>query len=165
MTKLKSTCIPFILISLAWLNCAYGSINYQLDQDTDNSDYKLLVDSLSYLEFGKDCGFAGDFQPEGRKAISNLISDQNYSLIRSVLDGYNNEGRVYAIEALLELNIKGEIILTETEKQKIKSIIEDDFEFDRCLGCESETTYTLRLFAEEKFKRLLELNEIKINYR
>ena len=107
----------------------------------------------------------GDFQPNGRKAISKLISDHKYSLIRSVLDGFNNEGRVYAIEALLELNIKGEIILTETEKQKIKSIIEEDFEFDRCLGSESETTYTLWLFAEEKFNRLLELNEIKINYR
>lgn len=165
MTKLKTAHKLFVLINLACFNCAFGSINYQLDQDTVNPDYKLLVDSLSYLEFGQDCGFVGDFQPNGRKAISKLISDHKYSLIRSVLDGFNNEGRVYAIEALLELNIKGEIILTETEKQKIKSIIEEDFEFDRCLGSESETTYTLWLFAEEKFNRLLELNEIKINYR
>ena len=63
------------------------------------------------------------------------------------------------------MNFKGDLELTEMEKQKIKSIIEEDKEINRCLGCESETTYTLWLFAEEKFKTLLDLNEIKIDYR
>jgi len=165
VTKLKTAYKFSILISLVSLNSAFCNSNCLVNQDTLNTDYELLVDSLSSLEFGQNCGFLGDSQPKGRKAISNLISDQHYLLIRSVLDGYNNEGRVYAIEALLELNIKGDLILTETEKQKIKNIIEEDFEFDRCLGSESETTYTLWLFAEDKYKRLLELNKIKINYR
>jgi hypothetical protein len=153
-----------IFINLTWATCAFGSINYQFNQDTVDLDYKLLVDSLSYLEFGQDCGLTGNFQPIGREEISRLISKQKYSLIKSVLDGYNNVGKVYAIEALLELNMKGELTLTETDKLKIKTTIEEDFEIEHCLGCESETTCTLLLFEEGHFKRLLESNNIKINY-
>lgn len=133
--------------------------------DSLNSDYMLLTDSLSNLEFGKNCGFDGEIQPNGRQAITNLIIQNQHHLIYSILDGHNDEGRIYAIEALLELNIQNQIQLTELQKQKIKNIIETDFEIDRCLGCESETTYSLWLFKEDHFKRLLELNEIKINYR
>ena len=165
MTELRKAFKLSILMIIVSLNSVFGNINHQLSNDTLNSDYRLLTDSLSNLEFGENCGFVGDIQPKGREAITNLILDHQYSLIRSVLDGNNDEGRVYAIEALLELNIKGDIELTEIEKQKTKNIIEEDFELDRCLGCESETTYSLLLFMEDKFKRLLELNEIKLNYR
>lgn len=133
--------------------------------DTLNSDYNLLIDSRSNLEFGKHCGLEGDIQPKGRQAIANLVFDKQYSLILSILDGNNDEGKVYAIEALLELNINGDIKLTEIEKQKIKKTIEADFEIHRCLGCESVTTYSLWLFKEDNFKKLLKLNNIEINYR
>ena len=170
MTNLKVTYELLNLISLFCLNSIFGNVNNQLTNryllaDSLNPDYILLSNSLSNLEFGKNCGFEGELQPNGRQAITNLVNEKKYSLIRKLLDGHNDEGRVYSIEALLELNIKQYITLTETEKQKIKRIIETDFEIDRCLGCESETTYSLWLFKEENFKRLLDLNEIKINYR
>lgn len=164
MTNLK-TAYYTILFSLALCSCANGGPHFLIQQDTLNPDFKILTDSLSSLEFGENCGFDGSYQPLGRKAISNLISGKHYSLIKSILDCNNHEGRIYAIEALLKLNLKGDLELTEMEKQKIKSIIEEDKEINRCMGCESETTYTLWLFAEEKFKTLLDLNEIKIDYR
>tara|TARA_R110002167_G_scaffold194040_2_gene396681 strand:- start:92 stop:451 length:360 start_codon:yes stop_codon:yes gene_type:complete len=112
--------------------------------------------------YGEYCGLDGQDQPAGRLAIEDLIAKKQFSLIKELLDSQNNEGRVYAIEALLDLNRNGIINLSSFDKKKIIRIIEKDFEIFRCLGCEYETIDSSDLFQEQKFQDLLNSNEIKI---
>ena len=97
MTNLKTALSITIIISLALSSYANGSSHFLIQRDTLNPDFKILTDSLSSLEFGENCGFDGSYQPLGRKAISKLISGKHYSLIKSILDCNNQEGRIYAI--------------------------------------------------------------------
>jgi hypothetical protein len=130
--------------------------------DSTNSAYRLLADSTLTLLYGQNCGLEGQDQPDGRLAIQTLIDEKQFPLIRELLNGHSNEGRVYAIEALLELNREGTINLTSFEKKQIKNIIKTDFKVFRCLGCEYETIKSSELFQEQILQDLLYSNGIKI---
>lgn len=103
--------------------------------------------------------------PKGRQAIDNLIENKDYKTIKLVLDGLNNEGKIYAVEALLTLNTEKKIELTELEKNKIKLIIENNLLIGRCQGCSVSSIGTIDLFNEENYKTLLKKNEIEIKNR
>ena len=58
--------------------------------------------------------------PKGKQAIDRLAKLKDFKSIKSVLEGQNNVEKIYVIEALLVLASKGEFILSEIEKEKIK---------------------------------------------
>ena len=163
MNRLNFLLIAIIILIFNEKCEACGMRLAKFDNDT-LTDYQILTDSTIKYDFGYACYYAG-MPPEGRQAIDNLIKNKDYKIIMSILDGQNNEGKIYAIEALLILNSKEEIKLTELEKGKIKSIIEEDLEIYRCQGCLVSTIKTIDLFNEKDFKELLKKNQIEIAKR
>lgn len=125
------------------------------------SDKQILTDPSIEYDFGVACYYAG-IPPKGREAIDRLVASQAVQTIKSVLNGDNNEGKVYAIEALLLLGAEGETELSEGNKEHIIQIIKQDFLIDRCQGCMVSSIRTLTLFKEKRFQQLLEENGIKI---
>lgn len=109
------------------------------------SDYKILTDSSIKYDFGFACYESG-VPPKGRVAIGNMTVKKEYEKIKLILDGQNKEGKIYAIEALLILNSEKAITLSTEEKNKIKLIIEQDFEINRCEGCFVSTIKTIAQF-------------------
>lgn len=130
-------------------------------QDSIKWAYKTLTDSNIQYDFGTRCYYTG-VPPEGRIAIKELQETQNTDLIKKVLHGHNHEGKIYAIEALLEMNRADELKLSVQDKEQIKSIINKDFEVNRCQGGIVSTLKSDELFKEEKFKKLLEINRIQL---
>jgi len=155
----------FTVISLTFSNMILAQINKLESVKTDTlSAYQILTDPTIQYDFGYACYFAG-MPPKGRQAIDNLIENKDYKTIKLVLDGLNNEGKIYAIEALLTLNIEKKIELIELEKNKIKLIIENNSLIDRCQGCRVSFIRTIDLFNEESYKKLLKKNKIEITNR
>ena len=96
-------------------------------------DYDLLTQPLWELTYGEACGWAG-LAPRGREAIERLITDEQYSLIENILRGYNPEGRIYAIEAILRIGKSvPQIILRNREI--IGKLLSLDIEIAACYGC------------------------------
>jgi len=118
------------------------------------TDHQILTDSTIKYDFGYGCYFSGS-QPKGIQSINDLIRRNDIQTIRPVLDGHNNEGKVYAIEALLLLGSKKEIRLDRYDKSKIRLIIKQNFSVNRCQGCFVSTIKSTKLFNESYFKKLL----------
>lgn len=121
-----------------------------------------MKDSSYHYDFGTACYFAG-IAPEGRKAIDKLVENNDFDLIGKVLKGANNEGKIYEIEALLKLSIKGETKLTTIVKEKIKQLINLDYQFSQCSGCFVSRTSIKELFRLEEYIELLNKNKIELN--
>ena len=130
-------------------------------QEDTICSFQILTDSTTKYDFGYACYFSGR-SPKGRIAIDNLTKTKDYATIKRVLNGENNEGIIYAIEALLILNTQNKIELTLNDKNEIKKIIERDLLITRCQGCFVSSIRTLTLFNEKSFKDLLKKNEIKV---
>ncbi len=79
--------------------------------------YEVLVDSSYKYVFGYACGFAG-VPPSGREAIEYLLEIKEIEIIKSILDGRNNIGKLYAIEALLRLTESDKIELSKEKSIK-----------------------------------------------
>jgi hypothetical protein len=123
--------------------------------------YHTLIDSTVQYDFGTRCYYTG-VPPEGRKAIRMLRKSQNTKLIKNVLQGTNKEGKIYAIEALLEMNRDHEIKLSLQDKEQIRSVINRDFEVNRCHGGVVSAINSVNLFREEEFEKLLEINMMQL---
>ncbi len=123
--------------------------------DTLPQEYKILSDSNFHYDFGESCYLLGK-PPLGRKAIETLRLEKRTDLIKAVLNGNNNEGRIYAIEALLQLHEKKECVLTDEEKDKIKLIILSNHIINRCKGNVIISTPSIELFKEDEYKKLLQ---------
>ena len=161
--KKKELRIILLTINLLiFSNISLAKENESISDKKDTlTDFRILTDSTIQYDFGYAC-YVGGMPPEGRQAIDNLIEKEDYETIKLVLNGLNNEGKVYAIEALLILNSEKKIELTETEKYKIATIIENDLLIDRCQGCLVSSIKTIDLFNEKSYKALLKKNEIEI---
>jgi hypothetical protein len=142
----------------AQLNCNPENSNLK-----KNSDLEILTDSSIKYGFGYYCGKSG-MPPLGRQVINRLIKLKDFESIKTVLNGQNNVGKIYAIEALLSASQK-QYVLTEDDKQKIKEIINQDYLIDRCQGCYVSSIKTIKLFNEKKFMKLLMKHKIKIKNR
>ncbi|WP_353778075.1 hypothetical protein [Winogradskyella sp. 3972H.M.0a.05] len=162
MKELKRNLILFLILGFSINTMAFNINQTQIEVKQDTlSDYQILTDSKIKYDFGDACYYGGT-PPEGRIAIESLIYRKEYQTIKSVLDGNNKEGKIYAIEALLTLNLKGKLLLNQADKEKIKSIIEEDILINRCQGCLVSTIKSIDLFNERRFKILLKKNNIKI---
>jgi len=97
------------------------------------SSYELLISPNGSLEIGSQCGFAGKTM-EGLVAIRKLAKARRIDLIRNVLSGPNPGGRVYAAQALLELERRGSNI-NAGDKEKIRKITSSKITLTVCYGC------------------------------
>ena len=95
--------------------------------------YKLLLLPFEQYSFGYRCGIVGR-PPEGRAAIEK-IKNQNPTLLRNIIKGYNPEGRIYGVEALLELAYEGKIKLSANFIEIINKILKMDIPIQGCHGC------------------------------
>ncbi|TRX03228.1 hypothetical protein [Flavobacterium gawalongense] len=113
-----------------------GKIN--LNINTINSDsqyyYNYLINPINSYIFGTFCS-DGDFELEGRKAINHFISKNDFTTIKEIIKGYNPEGRIYAVEALLNFVKEGKTTLTKEEKFAIQKIIALKIPIRICYGC------------------------------
>ena len=98
------------------------------------SNYSILTNPINSYDFGTLCYESG-VEPEGRKAINYFTSSNNISAIREIVKGYNPEGRLYAIEALLTAVNKKRTALTDEDNQLIKNILALDIPISACNGC------------------------------
>jgi hypothetical protein len=136
--------------------------NFNVEKDT-LTDVQILTDSSIKYVFGYACSVSG-MPPKGRQAINKLVESKNFETIKAVLDGHNNVGKIYAIEALLLASPKA-CVLSENDKEKIKDIINQDCLIRRCQGCFVFSIKTIDLFNEESYMKLLIKNGIKIKNR
>jgi hypothetical protein len=162
--KLKTLLIIGFLTALCLPGFTADSNNPNSKQDTADktlSNIQILTDSTINYPYGNACGFAGT-RPLGKQAIVGLLNAKDYKGLKSVLDGHNNEGKVYAIEAALLLANKGEITLSPSDKMKIRSLIMRNFKISECNGCLFGYTNSLDLFRTRYFEKLLHKNNITI---
>lgn len=126
---------------------------------SDNSDknfslnYSILTNPINSYDFGAYC-YEGSEEPEGRKAINYFTSSNNVSAIREIIKGYNPEGRLYAIEALLTAANEKKIILTNEDKKIIKNILILKIPISTCSGCMVYKSIANELL-DEKLKNIL----------
>lgn len=113
-----------------------GQIDLKIDTLDLNlvKNFTILIDPISCIEFGISCGFGGE-KPEGRKAIEYFSSSNNIKAIKEVLKGYNPEGRLYAVETLLNLAEDKKITLTKEDELTIQNILELNIPISNCLMC------------------------------
>ena len=146
----------------------YSRLNHNLEKFKIKKDtltnLQILTDSSIKYAFGYACSIAG-MPPKGREAIDNLVELKDFESIKTVLDGQNNVGKIYAIEALLVLASKKIYILTEHDKVKIADIINQDYLIATCEGCLHYAIKTIDLFNEKEYSKLLRNNGIKIKNR
>ena len=128
------------------------------------TELQLLTDSTTKYAFGYYCSKSG-MPPKGRQAIDRLVKLKDFKSIKVVLEGQNNVGKIYAIEALLVLASKKEFILSEIEKEKIKHFIDQDYLIVRCEGCVFSSIKTIDLFNKKSYMKLLKDNQIQIKNR
>lgn len=106
----------------------------------DNSDqnfslnYSILTNPINSYDYGTYCYESGS-EPAGRKAINYFISSNNTAAIREIMKGYNPEGRLYAIEALLTAAKEKKTTLTNEDKVLIKNILALNIPISTCSGC------------------------------
>jgi len=113
-----------------------GPIKLSSDNSDKNfaSNYSILTNPINSYDFGTSCYYSGE-EPDGRKAINYFISSNNIEAIREITKGYNPEGRLYAIEALLTYVKKAKAILTNEDKILIKKILALNIPISACSGC------------------------------
>lgn len=138
----------------------FGKIENVQDDSMAHMDYQTLVSPFENYDFGYACYYAGT-QPKGRVAIEK-IKASNPNLVRSIIKGYSPEGRIYAIEALLELVENGKLTLTIDDKEIIRKVLNLEIPINRCQGCIVSAILARELFKEEKFNRILDKYDIKI---
>ncbi|OWP85515.1 hypothetical protein BWK60_13700, partial [Flavobacterium covae] len=133
-----------------------GKINLKIDNTNEKlkAAYNLLTDPINTYDFGKYC-YEGSSQPEGYKAINYLISSNNLNIIKEIIKGYNPEGRLYAIEAILVAASENKIVLTNEDKALIKKILKLNILIKKCDGCKVFKTYVGEIL-DSKLKKLIE---------
>lgn len=101
--------------------------------DSLKDAYDLLLNPLNDLMYGDMCGYGGA-PPDGRIAIERLKRSQRYDLIENVLRGGNPEGRIYALEAILERG-EADLALVERNRSSIIQVMSLPFDISICEGC------------------------------
>lgn len=124
------------------------------EQDNEfYSNYSILTSPFNSYDYGTTCYYSG-VEPEGRTAINYFVSSNNVETIREIMKGYNPEGRLYAIEALLTAVKEKKATLTEQDKVSIKRILALKIPISTCSGCMVSTS-TADDLLDEKLKELI----------
>jgi hypothetical protein len=132
-----------------------GIINSEM-QANENAQYKTSYQTLIYpvydYAFGWLCGY-GQENPAGRSAIEHFSLLKDFSTIRSVMRGYNPEGRIYAVEALLSAADNASLTLTRDDIVTMKKVLSLNLKIATCNGC----SYNTKKGREALSSHLLEL--------
>ena len=134
-------------------------LDIPIDSSLEN-EYKVLTSPFEKYDFGTACGYGGT-RPKGRQAIE-IIKKANPQLLKNIIRGYSVEGRIYGVEALLELASKNTIKLTDDDILTIKKVLNLDISINQCGGCMSSSLVAKEIFEGKKYKELLFLNNINI---
>jgi len=129
-------------------------LNIPIDASLKN-EYKTLVSPFEDYRFGTRCGYAGT-QPKGRKAIE-VIKKKNPKLLKNIIRGYSVEGRIYGVEAMLELASKNIIKLTNDDISTIKKVLNLNISINRCEGCIGFSIEAKKMFGYKKYNELLDI--------
>lgn len=122
--------------------------------------YETLVSPFDKYDFGYACYIDGS-PPIGRTAIE-YIKENEPELLREIIKGYCPEGRIYGIEALIELASEDKLELTEEDILLIDKVINLSIPINRCQGCMVSTISAMKLFNESKYVEFLRMNNIKL---
>ncbi len=95
--------------------------------------YAVLTDPLEKYDYGTFC-YIGGTPPPGRKAIQHLLAAPASGVIRAVLRSPHPEARVYAVEAMLELEQRG-VSIAEADWDAMRKIVELELAICVCEGC------------------------------
>jgi hypothetical protein len=135
-----------------------GELNNTSIDYTVLNDYQTLTSPFENFDFGYACYIEGA-PPIGRTAIEN-IKLSNPILVKRVIRGYCPEGRIYGVEALLELAEQEKLDLTYSDKKIIKKVLNLKIPINRCQGCMVSSVFAKDLFNEKELKELLVKNGI-----
>lgn len=119
-------------------------------QEEFKGSYDILMDASHYYDYGDSCYYSG-VKPTGKVAIEQLVDAGRFDLVKNIIRGFNPEGRAYGIEALLKANSTRRGLLTDTDREVIKTLISIDMVVNHCSGCiVGEYTYDV-LFGGNDF--------------
>lgn len=96
--------------------------------------YESLISPLNNSVVGKGCCGYACVIPQGKRAIDEIVKANRIDLIGNILKGYNPGGRVYAAQAMLELEKQG-VVLSIDAQNAIKKIRNLDISIETCSGC------------------------------
>jgi hypothetical protein len=168
LTMKKITIYIIVCFGIAFFIYGYSKADSVTGNHNSKNDtltaLQILTDSSVKYAFGYRCSVAG-MPPKGRQAIDKLVVSGDFETIKIVLDGQNNVGKIYAIEALLTAASSKIDILNESDEAKIKKIIHQDYTIARCEGCDFFSIKTIELFNEKEYLKLLTKNGIQIKNR
>ncbi len=97
-------------------------------------DYDFLFYPTRVYDYGWSCYYSGE-KPVGREAMDRLVEKKEVALIRNILKGYNPVGRLYAMEALHTMSLKGEYSLTKQDKRLFETVLGLSTPVRYCEGC------------------------------
>lgn len=97
------------------------------------ANYELLCDPVHRYEYGQFCGPGGSGPVEGANGIGFFKRSRDTNAIRSLMQGFNPEGRIYAIEALT--NGQNRMRITENDRGIIRRVLRLDTKLRICEGC------------------------------
>ena len=95
-------------------------------------EYDYLMSPMSPIDVGLLCGDDG-VAPEGHEAMERLFKKKRWTLIESILRGYNPEARVYAAIALLRAERSGRGISPEL-KGSLDAVLALEIPISTCVG-------------------------------
>ena len=101
--------------------------------------YHTLLDPFTRYPFGSNCGGVGGgegAEAPGERAIlyfAGYLKDT--PTVKSIITGYNPEGRIYAIFQLLLMARNNEYHLTTEDKALINKVLDLDIIIHACEGC------------------------------
>ena len=124
------------------------------------NDYDILLFPFEEYDFGYYCYGAG-YPPVERTAVEK-VTENNPELLQNIIKGYSPEGRIYGIEAMLNLAMEGKMELTPQDIAIIKKVLMLDIPINRCQGCMVSTITAKELFNEKEYKKLLKKNNIQL---
>ena len=126
-----------------------------------SEDYELLLSPLNILDFGEIC-YESAVKPNGRIASDKLMDNNKTDLLNNILRGYNPEGRLYAMQALLILANKKKYTLGKSDVDVINKILKQKIDIKICNGCMVSKEKIHNVLDVFKLKELLLENEVKV---
>ena len=124
------------------------------------NDIQILTSPFENYAFGYACSVAG-MPPKGRIAIEN-IKKYDPTIVKDIILGYNPEGRIYGIEAFLELVEQKKLEMTTEDRNIIKKVLNLNILINECSGCIFTSILAKDLFREKKYRELLKKNDIDL---
>ena len=104
------------------------------------ANYEWLCDPVHRYEYGAACGPGGSDALAGEDAIRFFQRSKDTNAVRSLMQGANPEGRIYAVETLAQM-----VKLTESDWGIIDKVLKLDTRLNVCEGCSTSKINAMAL--------------------